>query len=207
MKNILWVILLLALIAGALAWYLPGRTEPSSMAVPEGQTALLGVVNPANPQAIIKTNRGEITIELLAEQSPLTVENFIKLAKQDFYNNTLFHRVIKDFMIQGGDPLSRESDWSVHGRGGPGYTFEDEANGLKLVRGVVAMANAGPNTNGSQFFILTAAEAPWLDGKHTVFGRVIGGQEVVDAIGAVPTDPEQGDHPLTDIVVESIGIK
>ncbi len=208
-SNIWIAIVVLAVLALALAWLLPKRAPNENVGgLPiNGQTALLGAADPSRPQAVLKTSRGEITVELLAEEAPKTVENFVKLAEAGFYNGTLFHRVIKDFMIQGGDPLSREKDWSIHGRGGPGYTFADELNGLPVVRGVMAMANSGPNTNGSQFFIVTAKEAPWLNGKHTVFGRVVAGQEVVDEIENVPTDPEQGDHPLTDIVLESVKIE
>src|SRR6476619_8330489 len=131
--------------------------------------------------AVMHTNHGAITIELFDEEAPKTVENFKKLAGDSFYDGVIFHRVIKDFMIQGGDPTGT-------GRGGPGYTFEDEFNEHKVVRGALAMANAGPNTNGSQFFIVTTGEAPWLDGKHTVFGEVISGMETVDQIEALLTD-------------------
>ena len=127
------------------------------------------------------TNQGAIEIEFFDEAAPQTVENFRKLAADGFYDGLTFHRVIKDFMIQGGCPLGT-------GTGGPGYTFEDEFNEHKMVRGVLAMANAGPNTNGSQFFLVTAAECPWLDGKHTVFGQIVGGMEAVDAIEAAETD-------------------
>jgi len=152
---------------------------------------------------VMKTNLGDIKIKLYTPDAPKTVNNFLKLAESDFYNGVLFHRVIKDFMIQGGDPLSKEDDWLRHGTGGPGYSFEDEFNDHKLVRGSLAMANAGPNTNGSQFFIVTVEETPFLDGKHTNFGEVIEGMEVVDKIEAVETDGR--DHPLEDIKI--IGIE
>lgn len=152
----------------------------------------------------IKTNQGEIKVKLYTPDAPKTVNNFLSLVEKDFYNDTLFHRVIKDFMIQGGDPLSKEADWSVHGTGGPGYTFEDEFNEHKLVRGSLAMANSGPNTNGSQFFIVTAEETPWLNGKHTNFGEVIEGMEIVDKIEAMETDGR--DHPVKDVKIESIEI-
>ena len=145
--------------------------------------------------AVMHTNQGEITLELFDEDAPKTVENFKKLAGDNFYNGVIFHRVIKDFMIQGGDPTGT-------GRGGPGYTFEDEFNENKIVRGALAMANAGPNTNGSQFFIVTTDAAPWLDGKHTVFGRVADGMEVVDKIEASETDAM--DRPREDATIESI---
>src|SRR3989338_7499337 len=135
-------------------------------------------------QVILHTNLGDITLELFTDQAPKTVANFVKLARSGFYNGTLFHRVITNFMIQGGDPLTKHfsKDWSVHGTGGPGYRFEDEPNDVKLVHGVLAMANSGPNTNGSQFFIITAPATDWLQGKHTGFGKVITGMDVVTKI-------------------------
>lgn len=158
-------------------------------------------------KAVIQTNFGDIEIQFFKDKAPLTVENFIKLAESGFYNDTLFHRVIKDFMIQGGDPITalRNSDWSLHGTGGPGYTFADEINNEPIVRGVIAMANSGPNTNGSQFFIVTADAAPWLDGRHTVFGRVTRGMNVVDKIEAMEINEK--DHPLRDVVVKGIFIQ
>src|SRR3954468_4641486 len=145
--------------------------------------------------AVMHTNHGDITIELFDEDAPKTVENFKKLAGDNFYNGVIFHRVIKDFMIQGGDPTGT-------GRGGPGYTFEDEFNDNKIVRGALAMANAGPNTNGSQFFIVTTDAAPWLDGKHTVFGRVADGMEIVDKIEGGETD--HADKPVEEVRIEKI---
>jgi peptidyl-prolyl cis-trans isomerase B (cyclophilin B) len=145
--------------------------------------------------AKMHTTAGTIELELFDEDAPKTVENFRKLAGDHFYDGVIFHRVIPDFMIQGGDPDGT-------GRGGPGYTFEDEINQHKVTRGALAMANAGPNTNGSQFFIVTTSEAPWLDGKHTVFGQVTTGMEAVDAIEALPTG--QGDRPLEPPQIESI---
>jgi cyclophilin family peptidyl-prolyl cis-trans isomerase len=139
------------------------------------------------------TNHGAIELELYDEAAPKTVENFRRLAADGFYDGVIFHRVIKDFMIQGGDPTGT-------GTGGPGYTFEDEFNEHKVERGALAMANAGPNTNGSQFFIVTTDAAPWLDGKHTVFGRVTGGMDVVDSIEA--TDTDASDKPLADAAIE-----
>ena len=134
-------------------------------------------------QAIFKTSLGNITVKFYSEDSPITVNNFLNLAKKGFYNNTKFHRVIKDFMIQGGDPLSKEdSIASRWGTGGPGYKFEDEFNNHKLIRGSLAMANSGPNTNGSQFFIVTADATPWLDKKHTNFGEVVDGIDIVEKI-------------------------
>jgi peptidyl-prolyl cis-trans isomerase B (cyclophilin B) len=145
--------------------------------------------------ATLHTNHGPIAIELFEADAPKTVENFTKLAQDGFYDGVIFHRVIPDFMIQGGDPTGT-------GSGGPGYTFEDEVNDNKVVRGALAMANAGPNTNGSQFFIVTTEAASWLDGKHTVFGRVTDGMDVVDTISALPTDAR--DRPASDVVIERV---
>ena len=145
--------------------------------------------------ATMQTNHGSIEIELFDDDAPTTVENFTKLAREGFYNGVIFHRVIPDFMIQGGDPTGT-------GSGGPGYQFEDEFNDHKVERGALAMANAGPNTNGSQFFIVTADACPWLDGKHTVFGRVTSGMDVVDAIEEVETGA--GDRPRDDVRIESV---
>ncbi|PIS04885.1 MAG: peptidylprolyl isomerase [Candidatus Buchananbacteria bacterium CG10_big_fil_rev_8_21_14_0_10_42_9] len=155
-------------------------------------------------QAIIKTNTGDITVELYGADSPNTVANFVKLAEAGFYDGIKFHRVIPDFMIQGGDPNSRSDDRSTHGRGGPGYTFPDEINQHKIVQGSLAMANSGPNTNGSQFFIVTAEATPWLDGRHTNFGHVTKGMDVVLEIAQVPTD--SNDNPLTPVAIESIEV-
>ncbi len=145
--------------------------------------------------AKLNTNAGPISVELFDDDAPKTVENFRKLAGDGFYDGLIFHRVIPEFMIQGGCPEGT-------GTGGPGYTFEDEINDHKIVRGALAMANAGPNTNGSQFFLVTADAAPWLDGKHTVFGRVTDGMDAVDAIEATDTDAQ--DRPLTSQVIEAI---
>ncbi len=153
-------------------------------------------------QAIIKTNFGDIKVAFYADKSPITVNNFLNLAKKGFYDKTKFHRVIPDFMIQGGDPNSKDDDWSNDGQGGPGYQFQDEINEHKLVKGSLAMANSGVNTNGSQFFIVTAEATSWLDGKHTNFGYVVEGMEVVDKIEAVKVN--ENDHPTEDVIVESI---
>jgi cyclophilin family peptidyl-prolyl cis-trans isomerase len=147
--------------------------------------------------ATLQTNHGAIEIELLDDDAPKTVDNFLKLARDGFYNGVIFHRVIPDFMIQGGDPTGT-------GSGGPGYQFEDEFNDHKVERGALAMANAGPNTNGSQFFIVTTEAAPWLDGKHTVFGRVTGGMDVVDTISGLETDAR--DKPREDVVIERVDV-
>jgi cyclophilin family peptidyl-prolyl cis-trans isomerase len=148
-------------------------------------------------QATMHTNHGEIQLELFDEDAPKTVDNFVKLSKDGYYDGLIFHRVIRDFMIQGGCPQGT-------GTGGPGYEFEDEINDNKIVRGALAMANAGPNTNGSQFFIVTTEAAPWLDGKHTVFGRVTGGMEAVDAIEGLETGP--GDRPVEDAKIDRVEV-
>ena len=156
--------------------------------------------------AVIKTNRGEIEVSFFGAEAPKTVENFQKLSSAGFYTNTKFHRVIKGFMIQGGDPFTKDDSLKMQwGTGGPGYTFEDEINAHKIVRGVLAMANAGPGTNGSQFFIVTAGATPWLDGAHTVFGKVVRGMDVVDAIEGTPTG--ERDIPKSPVVIESITMK
>ncbi len=152
--------------------------------------------------AEIETNLGKIKVKLYKSDSPITVNNFLKLADQKFYDGTKFHRVIKDFMIQGGDPNSKTGDPSTWGTGGPGYSFKDEFNSRKLVRGSLAMANSGPNTNGSQFFIVTAEATDWLDGKHTNFGEVISGIDVVDKIETAKIGAQ--DRPLENVVIESI---
>jgi cyclophilin family peptidyl-prolyl cis-trans isomerase len=148
--------------------------------------------------ATMNTSQGAIELELFDEDAPKTVDNFRKLSGDGFYDGVIFHRLIPDFMIQGGCPQGT-------GTGGPGYTFEDEINQHKVARGALAMANAGPNTNGSQFFIVTTDAAPWLDGKHTVFGRVTGGMDTVDAIEGLPTDSR--DRPLEPPVIESIELQ
>ena len=166
-----------------------------------GACSLMGgaIAQPAKPKAVIETSKGRIVIELYADQAPKTVANFIKLAKQGFYDGIIFHRVIPDFMIQTGDPTGT-------GRGGPGYTFEDEfAPGLRHdAPGTVSMANAGLNTNGSQFFI-TLAATPWLNGKHAIFGHVVAGQAVVNAIGAAERDAN--DRPLQEIKMTRVTIQ
>jgi cyclophilin family peptidyl-prolyl cis-trans isomerase len=149
-------------------------------------------------QAVMQTTQGPITIELFDADAPKTVQNFKDLAGKGFYDGLSFHRIIKDFMIQGGCPQGT-------GTGGPGYTFEDEFNDHKVVRGALAMANAGPNTNGSQFFIVTTDAAPWLDGKHTVFGEVTEGMDVVDALEGLPTDA--GDKPTEPAGIETLKVE
>ena len=146
-------------------------------------------------QMTMTTNHGDIVLELFDEDAPETVANFRRLAEKGFYDGLIFHRVIPDFMIQGGCPEGT-------GTGGPGYTFKDEINDHKIVKGALAMANAGPNTNGSQFFIVTTDEAPWLDGKHTVFGRVTEGMDVVDRISQ--TERDANDRPRKPVTIERV---
>ena len=148
-------------------------------------------------EATLHTNAGPIMVTFFDDEAPKTVENFRKLSADGFYDGLVFHRVIKDFMIQGGCPQGT-------GTGGPGYTFEDEFNDNLVVRGALAMANAGPNTNGSQFFIVTTEAAPWLDGKHTVFGRVASGMETVDAIEGLETGAN--DRPAEDARIERVEV-
>jgi cyclophilin family peptidyl-prolyl cis-trans isomerase len=148
-------------------------------------------------EATMTTNHGPITFELFDEDAPKTVDNFRKLARDGFYDGLIFHRIISNFMIQGGCPEGT-------GTGGPGYAFEDEINPHKVVRGALAMANAGPNTNGSQFFIVTVDQAPWLDGKHTVFGKVTGGMDVVDKLESLPTDGR--DRPREDARIDKLDV-
>jgi cyclophilin family peptidyl-prolyl cis-trans isomerase len=146
-------------------------------------------------QATLHTNHGAIELELFEEDAPKTVDNFVKLSKEGFYDGITFHRVIPDFMIQGGCPRG-------DGTGGPGYQFEDEPNEHRVARGALAMANSGPDTNGSQFFIVTTDEAPWLDGKHTVFGRVASGMDVVDEISGV--DRDGSDRPREPVTIDRV---
>jgi cyclophilin family peptidyl-prolyl cis-trans isomerase len=147
--------------------------------------------------AALRTTEGVIVLDLFDKDAPETVENFRKLAGDGFYDGLTFHRIIKDFMVQAGCPRG-------NGTGGPGYEFDDEINDHKLVRGSLAMANAGPNTNGSQFFIVTADETPWLDGKHTVFGKVTGGEDVLDRLNEMPT--AGADRPVTPVYISSIDL-
>ena len=147
--------------------------------------------------ATIHTNHGAIEVELFDEDAPKTVENFTSLARKGFYDGVIFHRVIPDFMVQGGDPTGT-------GSGGPGYKFDDEQNDRSVVRGALAMANAGPNTNGSQFFVVTADACPWLDGKHTVFGQVTSGMDVIDRISELPRDSR--DRPHDNVTMERVEV-
>jgi len=180
----------------------PSTEAPSGGDIPRAMNTL----SAESVQAVFKTSMGDITLAFYPADAPKTVDNFLKLSRQGFYNGTKFHRVIKDFMIQGGDPFSKDDAQKARwGTGGPGYTFEDEINARKIVRGSLAMANAGADTNGSQFFIVTADATPWLDGKHTNFGSVVGGMDVVSAIEGVATG--ESDRPVKDVVIEEVVIE
>jgi cyclophilin family peptidyl-prolyl cis-trans isomerase len=205
-KNIL-----ILMIVSALTFMVCGCENKETAGENTMKTAANGVLSgqenlfEKHKTAIIKTNYGDITIEFYGQDSPITVNNFLNLASKGFYNKTKFHRVIKGFMIQAGDPNSRDKDISTHGLGGPGYKFMDEINNHKLVRGSLAMANAGQDTNGSQFFIITKDATPWLDGKHTNFGQITSGMDVVSKIENVQVDAN--DHPIGDVIIESIELK
>lgn len=203
MKNyIISILVLTAFFVGVyfLQNKIVGSKQESS--APKNLANLALSTDAKNPIVVMKTNFGEIKLEFFEKDAPKTVANFIKLAKEGFYNDTKFHRVIPDFMIQGGDPNTKDNDWSNDGQGGPGYKFEDEINSNKLVKGSLAMANSGPNTNGSQFFIVTAESTPWLDGKHTVFGKVLEGMDAVTKIEHL--DKNENNHPLQDAVIQGI---
>ena len=173
-------------------------SQKKDMTKPENFSDLVSIYSKAK----IKTNLGTIEVKFYNSDSPKTVNNFMNLAQAGFYNGVKFHRIIKDFMIQGGDPLTKEDNTMLYGTGGPGYTFADEINNHKLVAGSLAMANAGKNTNGSQFFIVTAEATPWLDGNHTNFGQVVSGMDVVKKMEAADTNAR--DLPLSDIVILEI---
>lgn len=207
-EKINWLILIVIAvigITGAVIGYKIAIKMENKLSIKQND-GTANVARASNAVVLMKTNLGGIKIELFTKDAPETVGNFIKLSKSGFYNGTRFHRVIKGFMIQGGDPNSKDEDWSNDGSGGPGYAFKDEINNRKLTKGVLAMANSGPNTNGSQFFIVTAKDTPWLDGKHTVFGQVIEGMDIVDKIENVSTDKSKGDHPLKNVTVESVSV-
>lgn len=185
-------------------------TNQSTTTMEQSKQGLMSIADqnqiPKFTSVTMETTLGTIEIELLPEKAPVTVANFGILAQQGFYDGTAFHRVIKDFMIQGGDPLSKDDTKSEYwGTGGPDYRFRDEFNDVKLVKGVLAMANSGANTNGSQFFIVTADATPWLDGKHTAFGRVTKGMDIVEKIETTQVLP--GDRPATKIVVNKVSVK
>lgn len=193
------------LIVAAGVWWYGVREKPAPAADAVGTKAPVAVETAMQENHTIRleTSHGDIELLLFPDKAPKTVENFEKLARSGFYDGTKFHRVIKGFMIQGGDPLTKDDAQAARfGTGGPGYQFDDEINALKVVRGALAMANSGPNTNGSQFFIVTAQAAPWLDGKHTVFGKVVKGMETIDTIEAVETG--ERDVPNTPVIVKQV---
>lgn len=206
MNKIILGILVLIVALGVYANFAQKSTEQKNEAA-KMEKELVNKNNKENnmTQVLLETNQGDITLELFSEDAPNTVANFVKLAGEGFYDGTRFHRVIKGFMIQGGDPLSRdEEERNMWGTGGPGYKFEDEihANNLNAI-GTISMANSGPNTNGSQFFINTA-DNNFLDPKHTVFGKVVAGMETVSAIEN--TETAEADRPVEDMIIESIQI-
>ena len=192
MRNL--IIVVIVIIAGMALWrYYGGRPTQTTN-------------NSNNPTVTIHTTKGDIKLELFADKTPITVKNFIDLTNKGFYNDTLFHRVIPNFMIQGGDPNTRAGQPETYGMGGPGYSILDEfIAGLSNVRGTISMANAGPNTGGSQFFI-NVADNTFLDGKHTVFGKVLDGMNVVDAIVNVPQTGEPQNRPLDPVRIDYIAI-
>lgn len=200
-------IIAIILVAAALGlwWYFADGAEKTKQTMEQKNTA---EVADSWSGATLKTNYGSIQISFLTDKAPKTVANFVKLAEDGFYDGTKFHRVIADFMIQGGDPLSKDDankDKGLWGTGGPGYQFADEINNEKFVRGVVAMANSGPNTNGSQFFVVTAKETPWLAGKHTIFAKVTGGLDAALAISHAEVDAR--DIPRTSVIIEKVILK
>jgi len=193
------VVVLLALLA---LFFVPARTGDQPITTDSMQQGETDISKGENQQVTLKTNKGDIKIELYTADMPVTAGNFLALAKDGFYDGIKFHRVIPDFMIQGGDPNTKGDDTSIYGQGGPGYSIEDEfGDGLSNVRGTISMANAGPNTGGSQFFI-NLVDNTFLDGKHPVFGEVLSGMDVVDAIAQV----ERGgaDLPVEPIVIETV---
>ena len=218
-NNWLWIFLgivaIVVIIMVVWAFRAPAPTLSSSASSDASDTSLFSPMlktidttvldaYTTDPVVHMQTDKGEIVVRLYKDDAPQTVANFLNLINDRFYDGLTFHRVIDDFMIQTGDPLSKDDDPSDDGTGGPGYQFDDEFNNQtpKLVRGVVAMANAGPNTNGSQFFIITAEAADWLDEQHTPFAQVVEGMEAVDKIGKIETDDT--DRPIKDIIVEKI---
>jgi cyclophilin family peptidyl-prolyl cis-trans isomerase len=205
-KNLLLILGLIVISIGFFLWTNQNNNKNNQINMTEENNQnTLEQNNGETILAKLNTNLGLVELELYPEEAPKTVDNFVKLSKDGFYDGTKFHRVIKDFMIQGGDPLSKdESQRQFWGTGGPGYTFEDEINNVDLVEGVIAMANAGPNTNGSQFFIITAPATPWLQGKHTGFGKVVSGMDIVKKIEDTETGPS--DQPTEDIEITSVEI-
>lgn len=202
-KKILYPLLAIIVALGLLTYssLSKDKVDKNIMINPNNFTDLVSVYKGAE----IKTNFGTIELEFYNSDSPQTVNNFMNLAKAGFYNGVKFHRVIKGFMIQGGDPLTKEDNVMLYGTGGPGYSFNDEFNNHKIVKGSVAMANSGANTNGSQFFIVTAPATPHLDGVHTNFAEVVSGMDVVSKIENTETNTR--DLPLKDVIIKSIKLK
>ena len=200
-KKLMYVVILLVILAFVSSFFI--RTNSENLK----EEPIIMEEQRENIKVSMVTNMGVIELELFADKAPKTVENFTKLARDGFYNGTLLHRVISDFMVQGGDPNTKldPKNWQIHGTGGPGYSFDDEINDVLLEKGILAMANAGPNTNGSQFFIVTAPATPWLDGKHTAFGKVVSGMDVVDEIEKVEVN--EAAHPIKDIIIEKVEVK
>ncbi|MEK9182084.1 MAG: peptidylprolyl isomerase [Patescibacteria group bacterium] len=195
--KLIFTIIALLILAGLFVFSGLGKSKGSDSNTARKAETFSGTV--------LMTNFGEIEVQFATGTAPLAVSNFAKLAEKSFYDGTLFHRVTKDF-IQGGDPLTKGSDQSVYGTGGPGYKFKDEVSAEdKIARGIVAMANSGPDTNGSQFFIVTVKEAPWLNGKHTIFGKVIRGMDVVDKISQLQTS--KNNLPIKPVLLEKIILK
>ena len=223
MKQLLIVVVLLIVVIVGAALFLGNNPQIISEVTPTITPEVLSTPSPSvivTPMhtplpsiepiskvvnATMETTMGNISLQLDGKDAPLTVGNFIALARSGFYDGTAFHRIINNppFMIQGGDPLSKDpANRAMMGTGGPGYQFKDEFNANKLVRGSLAMANSGPNTNGSQFFIVIAPSTPWLDGKHTNFGKVISGMDVIDKISVVKCD--SNDNPLVPVIIKNI---
>jgi len=202
---IIFAIILIVLIGGS--YFIFGRNNSEEPATNQNYSEGKNIPQeiPKNMKATMKTNLGDIELELFSSQAPNTVSNFTRLAESGFYKNTKFHRVIKGFMIQGGDPLSADDSKEAYwGTGGPGYKFDDEiGKDNRNSAGTISMANAGPNTNGSQFFINTA-DNNYLDAKHTVFGKVISGMDIVRAIENVQTN--ENDRPISPVIVQSVEV-
>ncbi len=198
-KFVIYIIVGFLIIIGVI-FYMTNKAQQVSdsvNAVPTGEVK----------GALIMTNYGAIEITFLKGEATSTVKNFIDLADKGFYDETKFHRIIYNFMIQGGDPNTKGTDENTYGIGGPGYKFPDEINGEPMVRGVVAMANSGPDTNGSQFFIITAAQTPWLQGKHTVFAKVVKGMDIALKISGLPVKDTVRNIPAKPVVIQSVTLK
>lgn len=200
-RNVSALILLGLTVFSALVFYMANKALLIAESYEEHFSSIQAVARQYNNAKFV-TSKGTFTVSLLPGYATTTIRNFVTLVENGFYDGTKFHRVIRDFMIQGGDPLTKGDDESVYGTGGPGYMFNDEISSVPLVKGVLAMANRGPNTNGSQFFVITADSTPWLQGKHTAFGRVTGGMDVVMAIATSKT--KSGDIPVQPITIDRI---